>query len=188
MRFRQEFAALLVRLDRLLVSATQEITPTGAPDPCRCLVITDGNRRLATEQELESIDPYSFDLFLDLTQSTFFTKVQGRGGRLRKIEETPLQSEDVNLLVFIIEHANRYFGCDNLQEYLEDAEFLERNTLAKRMARIRSAVQKGQLDGPFIRRTSQAHSTVSRTGFAFYFDGANVSYCLVRFAAVAERV
>jgi len=191
-RFREELASFLARLDRMLTSAPRQSAPPSEPGLCPCLVIADGNRRLAAEHELKSIDPYSFDFFLDLTRGVLFTKVHGlkppgREERLRKIEKTPLQSEDVNLLVFAIEHANRYFGCDNLREYLADAEYLERNTLAKRLARIRRTVQKGQLEGPFIRRTSQAHSTVSRTGFAFYFDGASVSYCLIRFVAAAER-
>ena len=146
------------------------------------IAIINGKRHLFSERETDCLDPRKFEFFLDVTRGILFTRSRGSGGTLRRLEETPFKSEDVNTLACLVEHAGTYFSSDNLHRYLEDAEFLERNTLAKRMVRIREAVQGGRLDGPFIRRTSQAHSTVSRSGFAFYFDGSNVSYCLVRLA------
>jgi len=174
----REVGDLLRRLEALLASGPPT-TPSG--EYPRFLVVINGRRQRLTERQVEDINPKAFDFYLDLTRGLLLTKLGKGRGKFQNLRETPLQSEDLNTLAVLLEHANRYFGRDNLRYYLDDAEFLEGNTLSKRMGRIRAVAQEGCLDGPFIRRTSQADRSVSRTGFAFYFDGGGVTYCLIRF-------
>ena len=103
------------------------------------------------------------------------------------IAQTTLQSEDIRTLAFLVEHADRDFGADNLAEYL-DQEALEANTLSRRMVRIRREVQQGRLDGPFIERATNVDLGISRSGFGFRFTTKKAKhYCLIRFARPMER-
>ena len=148
------------------------------------LVNVNGRRQRVSEREIHSIRPGRYDLFLDVTRGLLWTRPKGRRGRLLRIEETVLHSEDVNTLAFMMEHPGRYFSHENLPNYLPGPAYLERNTFQKRISRIRRTLRD---DGTFIVRVTDAHYKVSSTGNAYYFNGERVSYCLVQFADPAEK-
>ncbi len=175
----REALALLEQTRRMDGAETGKPAAAGASALLRYPAIINGRRRRLSEEELGRIRPEEFDFFMDLARGLLLTRLPGRRGKLRRIGDTSLQSEDLNTLVVLVEHANVFFGADNLAPLLPDTEYLRPNTLGKRLVRIRRAVQGGRGDGPFIRRTTQAHYTVSRTGHAYYFDGAAAPYCLI---------
>jgi hypothetical protein len=162
------------------------LTQAADERPVRYIMFSDGRRKLIIDPEYAALKPEGFRFFLDLVAGRLLAKVDRRRPTLRKIAGSVLQSEDVRTLAFMVEHAGKYFGADNLAEFLDGQEDLTANTLARRMVRIRREVQQGQVDGPFIRRATNVDISVSRTGFGFHFDGAAGPYCLVRFARPTE--
>jgi len=180
-------ARLQTLLDRLEgLTGDSRAEPAGAPG-LAFVANVNGRRRPMTEEEAGALDPEAFDVFIDVTSGTLRTRVPGEPSPVRRMADTPLQAEDVNTLLVFIDHPNRFFSHENLPRFLANAGYLQPNTLAKRMGRIRKALQGGRRDGPFICRTSDAHFTVSQSGFAYYFDAVGVSYCVVAYAVEAGR-
>jgi hypothetical protein len=178
-----EAKALLLRIG---IAPRAVPAPSSGTRQVRYLMVSNGHKRVITEDELATIDPTKFAFFLNQTSGQLLTSATAKRPGLRSIAESGMQSEDVTLLAFLVEHPNRYFGVDNLSQFLEGQEMLAANTLSRRLVRIRRAVQQGNVDGPFIRKVLNAASSVSRSGFAVYFDASSGSYCLVRYAGPDE--
>jgi DNA-binding response OmpR family regulator len=161
--------------------------PDATVRPLRYLMVSKGQRKIISERAYAALKPEKFRFFLDLAGGRLLAKGEGRRPAVRSITQSGLQSEDIHTLAFLVEHPGQFFGADNLAQFLAGQEMLEANTLAHRMVRIRREVQPGHVDGPFLRRATNVDTSVSRTGFGFYFDSSAGPYCLVRFAQSTER-
>jgi len=184
---RRKVAQLDTLLQRLTDLGAPRSSPFPAerlPGPIYFLVCTGRTRQIMAEKEIRSFDFSKYDLFLDVTRGLLFTRAKGQHGKLRRIADTGLLSEDVNTLVFMMEHPGIYFSYENLPSYLPGSQYLESNTFQKRLSRIRRALGN---KADCIRRVTDAHYKVSRTGNAYYFDGEGISYCLVLPAESREQ-